>query len=56
VLSAWATASPEYFAAYVRNPQSRNPQAQMPGNPGYDEATLGALIAYFKTFSGPEKP
>jgi mono/diheme cytochrome c family protein len=56
VLSAWATASPEYFAAYVRNPQSKNSQAQMPGNPGYDDATLGALIAYFKTFSGPEKP
>jgi mono/diheme cytochrome c family protein len=56
VLSAWAAASPEYFAAYVRNPQSRNPQAQMPGNPTYDDATVAALIAYFKTFSGTEKP
>jgi mono/diheme cytochrome c family protein len=51
VLSAWAAASPKYFADYVRNPQSRNPRAQMPGNPSYDDATIGALIAYFRTFS-----
>jgi mono/diheme cytochrome c family protein len=51
VLSAWAAASPEYFSDYVRNPQSKNPSAQMPGNPGYDSATTGALIAYFRTFS-----
>jgi mono/diheme cytochrome c family protein len=51
VLSAWAAASPKYFADYVRNPQSRNPRAQMPGNPGYDDATIGALTAYFDTFS-----
>jgi mono/diheme cytochrome c family protein len=58
VLSAWAAASPKYFADYVRNPQSTNPRAQMPGNPGYNDATIGALIAYFKTFSSssPEKP
>ena len=51
VLSAWATASPEYFAAYVRDPQARNPHAQMPGNPVYDDKTISALIAYFQTFS-----
>lgn len=51
VLSAWATASPDYFAAYVRNPQSKNPQAQMRGNPDYDNKTMAALVAYFKTFS-----
>lgn len=58
VLSAWATASPKYFADYMRNPLSRNPRAQMPGNPGYDDATIGALTAYFKTFSASaqEKP
>jgi mono/diheme cytochrome c family protein len=56
VLSAWATASPEYFAAYVRNPRSRNPQAQMNPNPTYDDATLEALTAYFQTFSSGEKP
>jgi mono/diheme cytochrome c family protein len=56
VLSAWATSSPEYFAAYVRNPKARNPNAQMPGNPGYDSATMGALIAYFKTFDSSPSP
>jgi mono/diheme cytochrome c family protein len=56
VLSAWATASPEYFSAYVRNPQANNPHAQMPGNPGYDEATIHALRAYFQTFTAQGKP
>jgi mono/diheme cytochrome c family protein len=58
VLSAWATASPDYFASYVRNPQSKNPQAQMRGNPDYDNKMIAALIAYFKTFSSAsqEKP
>jgi mono/diheme cytochrome c family protein len=51
VLSAWATASPDNFAAYVRNPQAKNPHAQMPGNPTYDDATMQALLAYFRTFS-----
>jgi mono/diheme cytochrome c family protein len=51
VLSVWATASPEYFAAYVRDPRSKNPHAQMPGNPEYDDATLHALADYFRTFS-----
>ena len=55
VVSTWATASPEYFAAYVRDPQASNPHAQMPGNPGYDDETIGALIAYFQTFS-PHSP
>jgi mono/diheme cytochrome c family protein len=56
VLAAWAESSPEYFAGYVRNPQSQNPRAQMTGNPGYDDATLQALIAYFRTFADQEKP
>jgi mono/diheme cytochrome c family protein len=51
VLSAWASSSPQYFTAYLRDPQSKNPQAQMPGNPGYDDKTLEALVAYFRTFS-----
>jgi len=55
VLSAWAATSPEYFAAYVRNPQAKNAKAQMPGNPGYDDATIRALTAYFQTFSSQEK-
>jgi mono/diheme cytochrome c family protein len=51
VLAAWAAASPEYFTAYVRNPRSKNPQAQMPGMPGYDDKTLAALAAYFESFA-----
>jgi mono/diheme cytochrome c family protein len=51
VLSVWAAASPEFFAAYVRDPQSKNPHAQMPGNPEYDDATLHALADYFRAFS-----
>jgi cytochrome c1 len=49
-------ASPDNFFAYVRNPQARNPHAQMPGNPAYDNATIQALLAYFRTFSPQEKP
>ena len=58
VLSAWAAAYPEHFAAYVRNPKSKNPQAQMPPNPAYDDATLQALTAYFRAFtsSSPSSP
>jgi mono/diheme cytochrome c family protein len=56
VLSALATTSPEYFAAYVRNPQAKDPHAQMPGYPGYDDRTLSALTAYFQTFSLRDKP
>jgi mono/diheme cytochrome c family protein len=55
VLSAWASSEPDYFAAYVRNPQARNPHAQMPGNPSYDDATIHALAEYFKTFSSEGK-
>lgn len=56
VLSAWAGAKPEYFSVYVRDPRAKNPNAQMPGNPGYDDATLQALTAYFRTFAAREKP
>jgi mono/diheme cytochrome c family protein len=59
VLSAWAATSPEYFSAYVRNPRSKNANSQMAGSPNYDDATLAALLAYFRTFSPPqpaEKP
>lgn len=49
VLSAWATASPEHFARYVRFPQAENPNAQMHPNPAYDDATLQALTAYFRS-------
>ena len=42
------------FAAYVHAPLSQNPKARMPANPQYDEATLSALTAYFRTFSEAE--
>jgi mono/diheme cytochrome c family protein len=60
VLAAWASASPERFAGYVRDPKSKNPRAEMPANPAYDDAALGALTAYFQAFaakdSAKEKP
>jgi mono/diheme cytochrome c family protein len=56
VLAAFAEASPQNFADYVRAPRSKNPQAQMPGNPQYDDETLAALAAYFRTFSGQPRP
>jgi mono/diheme cytochrome c family protein len=55
-LSGTALASPENFISYIRNPRAQNPQAQMPGNEEYDEATLHALVAYFQTFSAQAKP
>jgi len=55
VLSAWATASPEFFTAYVRDPKTKNPSSAMPGNPSYDDSTMRALIAYFRTFSAPAR-
>lgn len=56
VLSAWATAAPDHFAAYVHDPRSQNPHAEMPGFPAYDSATMQALLAYFQTFQPTEKP
>ena len=55
-LAAFAATPPEFFGAYVRNPQATNPRTQMAGNPGYDDATLAALEAYFQTFSPQGKP
>ena len=56
LLGALAAGSPKDFAAYIRAPLAKNPSAQMPGNPQYDDATLAALTAYFRIFSGPAKP
>ena len=39
------------FRATIRNPKSVNPGAQMPAHSGYDDPTLDALTAYFKTFA-----
>jgi hypothetical protein len=55
-LSAWAVSSPEYFAAYVRDPKAKNSHAELPVNPGPDNATIGAIRACFQTYSPQEKP
>jgi hypothetical protein len=55
-LSTWAREQPAYFENYVRDPKSFEPHAKMPGNPGYDKATLDALDAYFRTFTETSSP
>jgi len=55
-LADLATASPEDFGSYIRNPVSKNAQALMPDNPSYDDATLSALTAYFQSFHATVKP
>ena len=56
ILATLATSAPDHFVAYVRNPQAQDPQAQMPPNPDFDDETLGALTAYFQTFSSQQSP
>jgi len=55
-IAFFADASPSEFTAYMRNPRSVAPSAQMPGNPEYDDPTTRALIAYFETFIAKKKP
>jgi len=38
------------FRQTIRNPVAVNPKATMPANSDYDDATLDALTAYFRTF------
>ncbi len=54
VLGAMAANSPDFFAEYVRDPQTKNPKTQMAASPEYDDATMRALIAYFRTFAPKE--
>jgi hypothetical protein len=53
-LGAMAANSPDFFAAYVRDPRAKNPDAEMPGRADYDDATTRALIAYFRVFAPRE--
>jgi hypothetical protein len=39
------------FRTTIRNPTTANPKATMPAHDSYDNATLDALTAYFKTFA-----
>jgi len=55
-LATFASAAPDYFSAYVRDPKQKNAAAQMPANPGYDDATIRALRDYFATFARSGKP
>jgi len=50
VLAAWAATDPTRFEQYIHNPQSIQASAKMPAHGDYDQATLAALTAYFKTF------
>jgi mono/diheme cytochrome c family protein len=51
VVARRSATDPDYFNAYVRNPQRENPAARMEGTPKYDDATLRALRAYFQPFA-----
>jgi hypothetical protein len=55
-LSAVAQSDPARFRQIIRNPASVTATAKMTGEPGYSDATLDALIAYFKTFSPSRRP
>jgi cytochrome c1 len=50
-LAALANNDGKKFRQTIRNPASVTPGAKMPAQPGYDDATLDALTAYFKTFA-----
>jgi len=54
-LAADAAQNGERFRQTVRNPAAVNPKATMPAHTSYDDATLDALTAYFKTFAKPER-
>ncbi|MGB9068752.1 MAG: hypothetical protein WCC21_09280 [Candidatus Acidiferrales bacterium] len=51
VLGALAANSPDFFATYVRDPKSKNRNTRMAASPEYDDPTMAALIAYFRTFA-----
>ncbi|SEG54258.1 Cytochrome C oxidase, cbb3-type, subunit III [Bryocella elongata] len=51
VVARRAITDPQWFATYVRAPNKINPATQMSGSPQYDDATIAALIAYFKPFA-----
>lgn len=52
-LAQVAAGSSQWFTGYVRDPKSKNPQAQMPANPEYADDTMHALVSYFRTFNHP---
>lgn len=50
-LAAMAEVDPALFRTIVRNGADVKDGGRMPGQPGYDDATLDALTAYFKAFA-----
>jgi mono/diheme cytochrome c family protein len=48
VLGKMATTKPDYFKAYIKDPEGESAYAEMPGFPEYDDATLTAITAYFQ--------
>jgi hypothetical protein len=50
-LAEMAEVDPALFRAIVHNGADVKDGAKMPGQPGYDDATLDALGEYFKTFT-----
>jgi hypothetical protein len=50
ILAAWAATDPTQFEHYIHNPKSIMSSAKMPVHSEYDERTLAALTAYFRTF------
>ncbi len=52
-LAGLAAQNVQRFRQTIRNPASVNAKATMPAHADYDDATLDALTAYFKTFDQP---
>jgi hypothetical protein len=50
-LGTYAASSPSNFERYILNPKSIDPKSAMPPNPQFDESTVAALQAYFRTFA-----
>jgi mono/diheme cytochrome c family protein len=55
-LSVMADHDGKRFRQIIRNPAAINPDAKMPAHSDYDDATLNALTAYFKTFAAARRP
>jgi mono/diheme cytochrome c family protein len=55
-IGRFALNKPAAFDEYVHAPKLVNPQAEMTGNPQYDDATLKALRAYFSLFAKETAP
>jgi hypothetical protein len=51
VLGAWASSDEVRFKQYIHKPTSIQSCSKMPAHSDYDEATLSALTAYFRTFA-----